>query len=174
MMRVFARLDSTNHIIEFIKEHEDITQEWHPDFLAACVEVTDLDPQPEMGWVYTDGEFTPPVEPELSPKSLMVQKLSKGCEIKCTFNHDLDATYVVVGELWQQMRDEVLYIVSFDAFSGGVEELTWPTVDGEVTFTDTGDFKKVVRAIGDWLTKWQAYVYERIPEPPTLPVIIGK
>lgn len=177
MKRLFARLDKINdvdRIVEIIQEFNNIDDEFHPDFVAKLIEITELDPLPEARWVYVDGKFSPPPPIEYTPAQRMESAAYTGCNIVSTENPDLSARYFAWGTPWQQMRDQVLYIVSFGEFSGGMSELHLPVHDDkEVIFTNTDDFKRIVKAIGDWLTMWQAYVNGKMPNPPDDPVKIS-
>src|ERR1051326_8982116 len=62
MKRLFAsvrKINDTDTIVEIIQEIDNIDNEFHPDFVKALVEITSLQPMPELGWVYVDGEFSP-------------------------------------------------------------------------------------------------------------------
>lgn len=37
-----------------------IEERYHPTFVAGLIDVTDTVPQPEVGWLYAGGEFSPP------------------------------------------------------------------------------------------------------------------
>ncbi len=170
MSRLFARIQNISGfdtIVEIIPEIENITEEWHEDFVKELVEITDIDPQPEIGWLYKDGEFSPPPQYVPTPVDEMSQALSDGCDVRSTSDPSLNAKYFADGPIWQRMTSEVLYIVSFNKFSGGLTQVEWPTKDEPVLFTDKNDFKNVVQAIGDWLTGWNVYIVGNSDTPPT-------
>ncbi len=173
MNRVFARIGKRigwdfDEIVEIVHEITNIDDEWPPEFIAATTEITDLDPQPEVGWVYENGDFSPP-SPYVptTPVGEMSQGISDGCEVRSTETPSLNAKYFADGPIWQRMTSEVLYIVSFNKFSGGLTQVEWPTKDEPVLFTDKNDFKNVVQAIGDWLTGWNVYIVGNSDTPPT-------
>lgn len=37
-----------------------IEERYHPDFVAQCVDITDLSPQPAEWWLYDGETFSPP------------------------------------------------------------------------------------------------------------------
>lgn len=47
---------------ELIPENGDIRTLYHPEFAVLLQEITDLIPQPKMGWSYKDGAFEAPVQ----------------------------------------------------------------------------------------------------------------
>lgn len=59
MMKRYARIQD-GVVFEFFETDGDITQMFHPSLV--WIEITDLDPQPECGWIYQDGAFSPPPE----------------------------------------------------------------------------------------------------------------
>jgi len=170
MKRLFAsvrKINDVDTIAEIIQEFDDIDNEFPADFVNQLVDITSLNPVPEIHWIYVDGEFLPPPPPVYTPAQQMQSAAYMGCNIVFTAKPDLSAKYYAYGIPWQQMRDQVLYIVSFGEFSGGISQLHWPVHDdAEVIFTSIDDFKMIVRAIGDWLTYWQAFVNGKIESPP--------
>jgi hypothetical protein len=166
MKRLYARINR-NKVAEIIKEIDNIDNEFHPDFVKALVEITSLQPMPELGWIYVDGEFSPRPPPVYTPVQQMQSAAYLGCNVVFLAKPELSAKYYAYGTPWQQMRDQVLYIVSYGEFSASLSELHLPVHDNvEVVFTNTDDFKKVVKAIGDWLTMWQAFVNGKTQSPP--------
>lgn len=49
----------------------DIADRFTPDFVATCVDITDLDPQPQQGWTYDGSSFAPYVAPPLTPEQIL-------------------------------------------------------------------------------------------------------
>jgi hypothetical protein len=47
-----------------------ITERYTPEFCAACVNVTDVNPQPQVGWIYSGATFAPYVPPAPTPAQL--------------------------------------------------------------------------------------------------------
>jgi hypothetical protein len=37
-----------------------IEERYHPNFVAGLIDITDIVPQPQVGWLYAGGEFSPP------------------------------------------------------------------------------------------------------------------
>ncbi|HYD06883.1 MAG TPA: hypothetical protein VEC60_14210 [Reyranella sp.] len=87
--------------------------------------------------------------------------IAAGCAIASAGTPALNATYHASGAAWQMMRDEALYIAAFGEFSGGLAELDWTAVSGDVLFETTAQFMAVARAIGDWLTHWHRFAAGR-------------
>lgn len=172
-MRKFARF-SKGEVVEIIDEKADISKEWHPDFLAQLVEITDLDPEPGIGWSRSQqGVFAPPVPLEPSRSQQFAAALRDGCQIVSNGTPALNGTYDAAGPRWEQMKGELQYIAGFGEFSGGLTELDWPARSGEIVFSTADQFKAAVRAIADWLTGWQRFVDGKTEEPPALPVTIA-
>jgi len=169
MSRVYARIQDvygTHTVVEIVREINNIEEEWSPDFLQTLIEITDMEPQPEVGWIYDNGDLSPPppyVPTPLGERSLAI---SNGCDVRSTAKPALNAKYFADGPVWQKMTNEVLYIVSFNKFSGGLTQVEMPTKDGTVLITDKNDFKNIVQAIGDWLTLWDSYVAGNAESPP--------
>jgi hypothetical protein len=70
MMKTYVRIDN-GVVAELIKPMVDeegneipIELRYHPDFVAALVDVTDFTPTPVQGDVYADGNFTKPTPQE--------------------------------------------------------------------------------------------------------------
>lgn len=81
-----------------------------------------------------------------------------GLRIVSTGTPGLNGTYFVQGDLWLAMKDMALYIAVFSAFPNSASTLGYPAMTGIVTFTTTAQFMAVVRAIGDWQSRWLAYI----------------
>lgn len=153
--RVFARLDERNRVVELVVERERIEDEWHPSFLASCVEVTGHQTRPEVGWVRKgNGQFGPYEEPAAPPPVRARMKLAAGITVRGRHSGVYDAA----GPRWQLMRDEAQHVATFGEFSTGEPTLTWRTRDGEVVeFESTDDFMKVVKVLSRQAARWQRF-----------------
>lgn len=171
MTKVLARVVD-GHVVELVRESKNIADEWTPAFLAACIDVTSVAPQPVVGWTYANSQFAAPEPFVPSAQQQMTAALMAGCRVASTATPTLDATYDAVGPRWSQMLNEVIYITAFSKFSGALSELDWPAASGEVVFTAVDEFKTVTAAIGDWQTAWQRHVDGK-GDAPTLPVMIA-
>lgn len=151
--RKFARINDDGRVLEIIEEQEKIEDEWHPDFLAMCVDVTDHQTQPEVGWQRKgNGQFAPYQEPEPPPEIKARAALAAGIKVNG------ETTFHVSGPTWQAMRDEAQYIATFGEFSTGADKLSWSTKDGpDVEFGSTDDFMKMTKALGRHVAKWQRF-----------------
>jgi len=150
----------------------DISDTYHSSLVF--VETTDLSPKPDVRWRFTPpNNFSPPVTLELTPDQRMRLALIAGCQVVSKSTAALNGTYAAQGQGWQNMRDVVLYIASYDAFPDGLTSFAWITQDNApVTFTDPAQLKAVARGIGDWITRWQRFVSGQVSEPPMMPVIV--
>jgi hypothetical protein len=81
-----------------------------------------------------------------------------GVSLTSTATPSVNAVYEVSGQVWQDMRDEALYIQTFGAFPDNASNITWPARDKEVTFSSTDDFMKVTRALADYYARFTRYL----------------
>jgi hypothetical protein len=170
--RTFARVvDSV--IVELIVEIDNIDDEWHADFLADCVDVTDAVPPPAVGWIdQGDGTFAAPPPYVPPPDEQMTSALAAGLAITSTATPAIDGTYAGTGPRWDAMVHVVTYINAFAAFPGGAATYDWVAISGLVTFAATDDFLAVTRAIGDWRSAWQRFADGLDPAAPAGDVAI--
>lgn len=161
-------------VVEVFNEVGDIEQERAPDFMLMCVDITSLDPRPEVGWVYDSGAKTFSAPPVFVPSRVQQKQIAAvgGCQI-VSANAALSATYHADGDRWLMMVQEANHIALFQEFSGGFMPFVWKAQSGDVSFSTTADFLSIVKAVAGWLTKWQAFVDERIDAPPALPVTVS-
>jgi hypothetical protein len=166
-VRIFARLHA-GIVVELIHEQTDIAAEWHPDFLKMCVDVTDVAPPPQVGWVRTaGGKLVPPEPIVLTPTQRAAAAMRTGCAVTSAANPTLSAVYPTTGESWQAMQDEALHITMYQEFSGGQASLVWDTLPaGTVIFTSTAAFLTVARAVANWRAAWRKYALGHVPDEP--------
>lgn len=62
MMKKYARIEM-GKMMELFSTDKDINTLFHP--LVEWVEITDLQPAPQVGWLYVDGNFSEPEETSL-------------------------------------------------------------------------------------------------------------
>jgi len=117
--------------------------------------VTNHQTRPEAGWVRKgNGQFGPYEPPTPTPRVRARMKLSAGITVRGQHSGVYDAA----GPRWQLMRDEAQHVATFGEFSSGEATLSWPTRDGgEVEFTSTDDFMRVVRALSRQVARWQRF-----------------
>lgn len=48
-----------------------------PEYIDLCVEITDLDPMPAYGWIYSGGMFSQPQETGTSPEEILASQSAK-------------------------------------------------------------------------------------------------
>lgn len=75
MSKYYASISENDVVIEiiapFVEDRPDGPYEWPieerfpPDFVAALIDVTDLDPRPEQQWTYDGTTFHPPYIPSV-------------------------------------------------------------------------------------------------------------
>lgn len=121
-------------------------------------------------WAVHDGELVPYVRPPppLTPQRQMAAAFSHGCDVTSASHPELNATYAVVGQVWQDMRDEAQHISTFGDFSADLVTLTWPVAGGGTTvFNTTADFLVVVKGIAKWITLWKQFAAEQVSESPS-------
>jgi hypothetical protein len=72
MMSTFAFIVE-NAVFQVIQIPKDLVIEemFTPEFVAACVDITKVDPKPEERWTYVDGVFAAPVEPVSTPEEIL-------------------------------------------------------------------------------------------------------
>lgn len=89
-MKSFARIDN-NIVVEMIPAaiydadglnwHEGdeipIEKRFTPEFVATLIDVTDLDPYPQVGWSYNNGVFTPYSAPPPTPAEILASQSAK-------------------------------------------------------------------------------------------------
>ncbi len=153
--RRFARLVD-GKAVEFIDEHTDIDQEWHPDFLKMCVDVTDAVPSVEIGWILgEDGKMSASPTPPPDPRHAANVALAVGCTVK---SGKSSVIYCTSGTDWQRMLDLAQHISVFKVFPGGSASLDWKAQDGTIVkFRTIEDFLTIVMSISDWIHAWRAH-----------------
>lgn len=171
-MRKFARV-MNGEVVEIIDEKSDIAREWHADFLTTCVEITNAEPKPDVGWIRSpQGVFSPAPEYILTPIQIMNAAIREGFTVYSTAYPTINGVYEAAGSAWGHMKDEMFHISVFDGFSGDAKELVWRTRDGEIVFSDPSHFKSVVKGISDRLAAWRQCVDGKTA-PPSGPVEIA-
>ena len=158
--RVVARLNSDNIVLELIEEVKNLEDEWHPDFLKLCVDITNHQTRPEVGWQRKgNGQFAAVEEPEWPPLQKSRSALFAGLKVKGVLYH-------AMGDRWREMRDEAMYVSTFGEFSTG-DKLVWQPKEGDqVEFTSTDDFMKVVKNLSRLVAKWQRFGSEQEKHEP--------
>lgn len=58
-MKTYARIDG-GIVRELFETDDDITELFNPALI--WIDVTSVVPQPQYGWVYSDGVFSPPAD----------------------------------------------------------------------------------------------------------------
>lgn len=131
---------------------------FHADFRAKCVEITDHDPEPQVGWSRgKGGKFAPPEPYRPTSEQRSAAAIAAGFEVD-------GALYHAGGSIWERMKDEALHAHIFGEFRGG-KQLTWPAISGEVTFKDIDKFKATYRTLGEHLAAWHRYADGKGDEP---------
>jgi len=76
-----------------------------------------------------------------------------GIAITSTGTPALSATYPTSGPIWEDLKDEAMFIASFAEFSSGTSSLTFVLPSGpSITFTATSQLQAVVKAIGMYIS----------------------
>lgn len=151
MAKILARIVD-DHVAELITEVRDVTVEWSPAFLKTCVDVTHLDPRPEVNWRYDGANFSPPAVVGLTRAQQMNAALVHGHDVPET------GTFDAIGSRWERLWTEAQYVAAFGAFSAGRATLPWVAMDTTVTFAKPADLLATARSIADWVASWQAFV----------------
>jgi hypothetical protein len=77
-MQTYARIQGGT-IAEIISTSADITTLYHPDLV--WVNITNITPQPTLGWTYNGSGFAAPVPPVVSPQQLSAYASAKQAQV---------------------------------------------------------------------------------------------
>jgi hypothetical protein len=74
MMSTYAFIVE-NAVFQVIEIPKDLVIDdmFTPEFVAACVDITKVDPAPQERWTYVDGVFSAPVEPVPTPEEILAR-----------------------------------------------------------------------------------------------------
>lgn len=169
--RIFARL-ARDRVVEMIQEASKIEDEWPAEFLKEhCVEITGLDPLPEVGWVKgEDGTLQAPRPVQLSPLRSQRSSLREGVSVK--IGGKKTANFASTLADFQRMSSVAQHISLFKEFPGGGETYTWPS-DPPTEFKDTDTFLQMFKSLSSWREKWNQHADGNGEAPPGAITIEG-
>lgn len=159
MARVYARVHD-GAVVELIEERKDIDAEWSASFLASCVEVTGVEPRPQVRWIQdTGGKFSPPPPfvPTLAQQAQAA--LHAGLSVTLSGATTLAATLFPTDPTAQQKLSAVASTIAVTGgFPGGVATMPLRDMAGVWHTLNLPQWKAVAGAIAAYAAELQLIV----------------
>jgi hypothetical protein len=138
MMKVYARVDS-GEVVEVIPPRVDdegaeieIERRFTEEFVATLVEITDLEPSPEAGWIY-DGEKLSAPKPHIPSEQEIIEKNTAHRDNLLSFASASMTPLLVSLQLANATTEEIAsakawqtYVRALNAIDLKVAEPDWP------------------------------------------------
>lgn len=155
-MALFGLIDTNSRICQLASEVFPVAAPltWTPD-------ISSVSPAPQVGWAATlnDGAwaFTAPSAPTAAQQAQAA--LGAGIVITSTGTPALNATYPTSGPIWEDLKDEAVFIASFAGFSSGASSMAFLLPSGPtITFTATSQLQAVVKAAAMYISALKAII----------------
>lgn len=146
--RVFAII-SEGKVHSMVEERINIADEWHPDVLSSMVDITDLDPRPEVGWAVKGDKLEAPADEPLPPRALRNRAFLAGVKVN-------GATFRVSQADFQRLAEVAQHVALFDEFPNEAATYAWPS-DPPTEFSHPKEFLQTFRRISSWRDKWNKH-----------------
>jgi hypothetical protein len=158
---------STYALIQNGKVHElfkppagfTLAQSFHKDTAAKFTDVTNVSPQPQVGWTATKSgsSYTfsaPPPAPAPTLAQQAAAALAKGLAITSRGDPKLNGVYDISAASQQKINATALYIAVNQKFPGGQTTYPWLDKAGSVhTFPSTAEFFAFATAVADYVAQ---------------------
>lgn len=131
---------------------DDITKERSAVFQNHCVDITDVTPRPQVGWIYNiNGTFSQPPSPPFNTAAHVQSLLLSGVHLTCTGTPSLNGVYAIDPIAQAKVMAIALYIKINDKFPANQSTLAYPDVSGTThTFPSTDKFLAFATALADY------------------------
>ena len=161
--RVFARLDA-DRVVEIVCEVTNIEDEWTPQFLEQCVDVTSESPAPSEDWVRQDGGGFAPPSFTPTPLHLMNAALHDGVEV--SLDGKRLGKFAAVGQGWSAIEDDARFMRLYGSLPGGATGVVWRDVSGIDASIPAVSVLAVHRAVFEWRVLWSRFANGRAESAP--------
>jgi hypothetical protein len=132
-------------------------------FNAALVwaDVTNVSPQPQVGWVATPWSnnkgytfAAPPAPPAPTPAQQAQAALTAGLAVNSTSTPALNGTYAIDPTSQMKINSVALYVAVNQKFPGGATSYPWLTMSGTAsTFPSIAEFDAFATAVADYVAQ---------------------
>lgn len=75
MLKTYMRIDERGDSFETFETEGDITEMFHPSII--WVDITDIYPQPQVGWIWDGAKFSPPPVVIPDPRPMILAELEQ-------------------------------------------------------------------------------------------------